>query len=238
MEKLSHDKIKWLKSLQDRKQRQLERLFVIEGRKMLEEVEPSDVLTLVVTSELSHILIEFPDALCYTASPKDMERISSLKNPPGIFAVIKMPTQNIDFSEPSILLDQIQDPGNLGTIIRIADWFGIKQIIASKNTVDLYNPKAIQASMGSLNRVSFFFEDLPMVIQSTTHPIYAACMDGESLGDIPEKASILLGNETHGIDPELMSLINHHITIPSFGQAESLNVSIACGIICARWKIK
>ena len=132
------------------------------------------------------------------------------------------------------MLDTIQDPGNLGTIVRCADWFGVQQIICSRDCVDLYNPKVVQSTMGSISRVQVVYEDLSTFIHDHSPiPVYAATLKGNDVSKLPTitEGIILIGNESKGIEPELLSMVSHHITIPRKGNAESLNAAVATGII-------
>ncbi|MGB5170400.1 MAG: RNA methyltransferase [Eudoraea sp.] len=161
--------------------------------------------------------------------------MSSLKNPSDILGVFQMPkTQSIDFSDWVIALQDIQDPGNLGTIIRLCDWFDIKSIICSQNTVDCYNPKVLQATMGSIARVNICYGDLSALISSSNSRVFGTFMDGESVyeQDLPDRGVLILGNEGHGISKSLDGIINQRISIPQFGNtsAESLNVASATAI--------
>jgi TrmH family RNA methyltransferase len=170
----------------------------------------------------------------FQANTEEMERISTLNTASTVLAVVeKFQTKAIDASKSLLLLDGIQDPGNLGTIIRTADWFGIDQILCSPTTVDLYNSKTLQATMGSFLRVNVHYEDLKPFLIENQEKVYAALMDGIPYQQIPKEnvKMILLGNEGKGISPELLPLVKNPLTIPGKGQAESLNVGIACGIL-------
>ena len=166
----------------------------------------------------------------------ELERISSLATPNQVLAVLERPS----FPAPvlndsvSLLLDGIQDPGNLGTIIRIADWFGLRQIVCSMDCADAFNTKTIQATMGSITRVQVIYEDPAALIrQCPGLPVFAAVLEGENLytmEPIP-KGLVMIGNESRGIRPELLQKATHRITIPRKGQAESLNAAVATGII-------
>jgi TrmH family RNA methyltransferase len=176
-----------------------------------------------------------------------MKKISQMTNPPGIIALAEMPKSDMPpLAELSdqlfFILDSINDPGNLGTIIRIADWFGIKHVFCSLSTVDVYNHKVVQASMGGIFRVNLHYTDLKILLESgkgQNLPLFAAVMNGNNLkpGTI-SRGGIILGSESHGIDPDLLLDGIEKITIPSFGKAESLNVAVAAGIITALAKIR
>ena len=144
----------------------------------------------------------------------------------------------IDKDELVIALDDVRDPGNLGTIIRIADWYGIKKLVLSPQTAEFYNPKVLQASMGSFTRVSFFYEKLETVFERWKRPVYGAFLEGENLHQLTrlDPGIILMGNESKGISSELKPWVTQKVTIPGFGHAESLNVAIATAIICDNFK--
>jgi TrmH family RNA methyltransferase len=152
--------------------------------------------------------------------------------------VLRYPTLTAPITANRLIcLDNIQDPGNLGTIIRIADWFGIQDIVASEQTVDCFNSKTIQASMGSIFRVSVSYTNLSEFLKTSTLPIYGAMMDGTTIQELTmETDSILvIGNEANGMSPDLIPYLTQHISIPRFGGAESLNAAVACGILVAKW---
>lgn len=173
-------------------------------------------------------------------SATDMGKISALKTAQGLAALIKIPAwpllDNVQFSQKfSIVLDGLQDPGNIGTIIRTADWFGIQHIICSADTVDAYNPKVVQASMGSLSRIKLFYTDLAAFLSKTSIPVFGAMLNGQSIyqTDFGPEGLILLGNEGNGVRPEIENYITKAVTIPKIGNAESLNVGIATAIFCS-----
>lgn len=170
----------------------------------------------------------------------ELEKISTLQAPQGILALLAIP--NNDVTDPkqldggySLALDGIQDPGNMGTIIRTADWFGFKNIICSLNTVEVFNPKTVQATMGSLARVNICYTNLPGYLKDLNMPVYAAMLNGKSLYQVdwPQQGLVVLGNEGKGISEEVANVVSSSITIPRVGAAESLNVSISAAIICA-----
>jgi TrmH family RNA methyltransferase len=173
-------------------------------------------------------------------SVTDLEKISSLKTPQGALALIKIPEWPILRYELlkekfSLVLDGVQDPGNMGTIIRIADWFGIENIICSEDTVDAYNSKVVQASMGSLARVKVHYQSLAELLTQTKLPIFGALLNGKSIYDtrFGREGLIVMGNEGNGIRPEIEKLIGNTVTIPRTGKAESLNVAIATALFCS-----
>jgi TrmH family RNA methyltransferase len=169
-----------------------------------------------------------------------MQKISGLKTPQDVIAAIVIPgwpeLGNSDLKEKfSIVLDGVQDPGNMGTIIRTADWFGITDIICSTDTVDAYNPKVVQASMGSLSRIRVHYTELSTALPKVNLPIFGAMLDGEVIykTDFGKEGLLLMGNEGNGIRPELQKLITTAVTIPRGGKAESLNVAIATALFCS-----
>jgi TrmH family RNA methyltransferase len=240
LETISIQKIKWIKSLHLKKNREKENLFLVEGEKIVNELIQNfpQLIRLIVCEnsfvEKSEVLQTFNQERIFQAKTEDMERISTLNSASTVLAVVeKFQTKAIDASKSLLLLDGIQDPGNLGTIIRTADWFGIGQILCSPATVDLYNSKTLQATMGSFLRVNVFYDDLKPFLLENQDKVYAALMDGIPYQQVPKDKvkMILLGNEGKGISPELIPLLKNPLTIPGKGQAESLNVGIACGIL-------
>jgi len=211
-------------------------LFLVEGNKIIKELPHSDY-------QIENLYSIDPENLVSQTQeidkilPADLKKISFLQHPKDSVAVCRIPEHKM-LSDVTIqlVLDGIQDPGNLGTIIRLADWFGIEQIICSTDTVDLYNPKVIQATMGSFLRVNVFYTDLENYFKEYKNPVYGTDMKGESLynTEFPEKFSLVFGNEGNGIRPSTEGLISKMITIPRFGHSqstESLNVSMSAGII-------
>ena len=228
--------IKKIQSLDKKKFRQKYNLFVVEGNKNIRELQDSSY-------KITEIFSINPTALSFLNMPvqqvneAELKRISFLQHPKDSVAVCEIKNQEFVKDVPvQIVLDGIQDPGNMGTIIRLADWFGIEQIVCSEDTVDFYNPKVIQASMGSFTRVNLVYKNVSDFLQESPNQNLGTDMDGEDIYsfDFPEKMNLILGNEGNGIRPETEKFLNHCITIPRFGQSkatESLNVSIAAGII-------
>lgn len=240
---LSKSNIKYIQSLQQKKFRTQEQSFIIEGPKIVEEAiieAPQRIQSIYYTKywagkkNLSHIeMIEVDDF--------ELAKISSLKTPNQVLAIMSYTQDNslsIPNKELSLALDGIQDPGNLGTIIRIADWFGIKNIICSEDTVDQYNSKVLQSTMGSIFRTRVFYTDLKAFLEHANVPIYGALLQGKDLKTIekPEAGILIIGNESKGIRPEIQELVQHKITIERYGHAESLNAAVATGIILAYLK--
>ncbi len=227
--------LKYIKSLQQKKYRSSHKRFVAEGIKTVSELLNSGCKaeTLMTTEES---LSEISGQTTQLISRQQMGVISALKNPSTVLGVFEIPEQvNIAFTDWVLALDSIRDPGNLGTIIRLCDWFGISHLICSQDTVDAYNPKVLQATMGSIARVNLVYTDLPEVLASAPIPVYGAFMDGESVyeTELPQKGILVLGNEARGISSEVGKVIRKKIGIPQFGQAtaESLNVATATAIL-------
>ena len=228
--------IKIIQSLDKKKYRQKYNLFLVEGNKIIKELPNSDY-------HIDHLYSINPQELAIITDnttailPTELKKISFLQHPKDSVAVCKIPEKSIlKETNIQIILDGIQDPGNLGTIIRLADWFGIEQIICSEDTVDVYNPKVIQSTMGSFLRVNVVYKNLDDYLKNYQYPILGTDMEGQNIykTEFPEKFSIVLGNEGNGIRPSTESLINSMISIPRFGNTqstESLNVSMSAGII-------
>lgn len=232
---MTQNEIKQIRSLQIKKFRDELNLFVAEGDKCISEL--SKVFTLVQHFSADNTPL------------KDIERASSLRTPQGSIAVFRKPLFPLPVIQPDTLylaLDGIQDPGNLGTIIRTADWFGIRDIICSANTADCFSPKVVQATMGALARVRVHYIDLPAwLTNAQPSTIYGTLLTGKDLyapDAIPDKRSgiIVMGNEGNGLSPEVRKLITHSLRIPSFPPdaptSESLNVAIATAIILAHFR--
>lgn len=241
MEKLTSADIKWIRSMHDKSGRKETGCFIIEGRKLVMEATQQGRFELVLIVANAGFADDMPlNTSCQIkqCSPNEMQRISSLKNHSDILAVLRIPSQVSPIIKNRVIcLDNIQDPGNLGTIIRIADWFGITNIIASEQTVDCYNPKTIQATMGSIFRVSISYDNLKEVLQGQETPIYGAVMDGSPINEVnmEHEGVLVIGNEGNGISEDVIACLSHRISIPRFGGAESLNAAVACGILVAKW---
>lgn len=236
---LTNKEEKLIVSLQRKKFRKQEKLFFVEGGKMVEEALASgwNIKWLVATTEEHHFSNEDYFRHC---SEKSMSRMSTLSTPPGILAVVKFPEDEDEVaSDVSLLIDRVQDPGNLGTIIRTADAFGIKNIICSKDTVDFFSPKVVQATMGSIFRVQPLEHDLKEFLAVKNSPVvYGAHLQGENLYETEMKTPcyLLVGNESQGIQDELLSFVSNKVKIPMQGKAESFNVSIATAIILSEFR--
>ena len=239
MEKISLQKIKWIKSLHLKKNRDKEKLIVVEGLKLVSELclqFPNLVHSIYSTVDVDHSL-RTPFE-CYSCTENEMERISQFNSASAMIGLFSEPVQKtFNPNDRVLVLESIQDPGNLGTIIRTADWFGITQILCSEDTVNCFNSKVIQSSMGSAFRIPVFYENLIEFLPKLNSSIHGALLNGEKMSDVdPNEIKILvMGNEGKGISPALQKHINQAVTIPGYGQAESLNVSIATGIFLYHW---
>ncbi len=237
---LSKNKIKYIQSLHHKKQRNEDLLFIAEGEKIVNEilaVAPQLIHSIYATEEWSATHINLDAIPCETVALFELEKISTLQTPNKVLAIVQFLKNDLllDITkEWVILLDGIQDPGNLGTIIRICDWFGIKHLICSPNTVDCYNTKVIQASMGSFLRVQVQYTNLIEFVKKQHQvPIFAAVLNGTPLQQLNniQQGIVIIGNEGKGIQTDLLEYCTQKITIPSKGAAESLNASVATGII-------
>ncbi len=240
---LSKSQIGFIKSLHQKKYRKENGIFIIEGIKSIIEFIPSayQVHSIYYLAEFKSLLPNLPPNIkLFEVNLADLDKISTLQSPQGILALVNIP-DHLPFEVSglknsfSLVLDGIQDPGNLGTIIRTADWFGFKNIICSQNTVEVYNPKTVQATMGSLCRVNVFYEQLPSWLPLVKVPVFGALLEGKSSFELEwgKEGVLILGNEGQGISPEVLKFISHPVTIPRIGKAESLNVAISAGILCS-----
>ena len=236
---------KYIQSLSQKKFRDEENAFVAEGPKIINELLGATNIALLQLFALKNWIDNHAQMIKTADENKiheikdiELERVSFLQTPNQVLGVFKKPF----FGKPgfenkiTILLDGIQDPGNIGAIIRTADWFGIENIICSKDSADVFNPKVVQSTMGSITRVQVIYEDLKFFIDKhSTIPVYATALDGENLFEInPVKEGfILIGNESKGIHEDLLAHAKQKITIPKTGEAESLNAAVAAGIVMA-----
>jgi len=240
---LSKSQISLLKSLQQKKFRMEHGYFLVEGIKSVKEFIDSayQIEAIYHTATFDpNLLILSRNINFNEISLNDLEKISTLKTPQEVLALVKMPKwpvldHNLLKQKFSIVLDGIQDPGNMGTIIRTADWFGIQHIICSEDTVDVYNPKVIQATMGSLSRINVHYTDLKNLLSNIKLPVFGALLDGTNIyqTDFGTEGLVIMGNEGNGLRPEIIKLVQRAITIPRVGKAESLNVGIATAIFCS-----
>lgn len=233
---LTAHKIKVFQSLDKKKFRQKYNLFLVEGNKIIQELKHSSYKIQEIFSIQPEDL-SFPETEIHPITERELKKISFLQTPKDSVAVLELPSpEMLEQQKIQIILDGIQDPGNLGTIIRLADWFGIEQVICSQDTVDVYNPKVIQSTKGSFARINVVYADLTEYLAKSDAVNIGTDMVGENIYhfDFPEKFNLILGNEGNGMRPEVEKLVSQNITIPRFGQkqsTESLNVSMATGII-------
>jgi TrmH family RNA methyltransferase len=238
--------VKYIQSLAHKKFREEEGVFVIEGTKMVGELIqefPDKIVHLYATQQWVDEVVreKILDSKISVIDEMTLGKISQLKSPNQVVAVVKIPThqsKDNSTSKLTLVLDQIQDPGNLGTIIRTCDWFGVQNIVCSLDTVDAYNPKTVQSAKGSLLRMNIQYADLITYLSSKKGvAIYAAALNGNSIYEIEvkEPSIIIVGNEASGISKEVMVLANQTITIPKIGKAESLNAGIATAIILSHF---
>jgi TrmH family RNA methyltransferase len=239
---LSKNEVKYIQSLCHKKSRDEEGLFIAEGPKMMNELRQSnyEIIKAYALKEWLYRNTENKEQVI-EVSPSELERISALKTPNEVLVIAKQKVVN---TEPilkghiTLVLDGIQDPGNMGTIIRIADWFGINQIVASENSVELYNPKVVQATMGSVFRIKVWYKDLTELLEEVTVPVFGALLNGKSIYEIGTvgEGILVIGNESKGISEEVLQFVSNPVTIPKFGEAESLNAAIATGIILSHFR--
>lgn len=246
MPELSINKAKYIQGLQNKKQRQLESAFVVEGSKSVAELLASDmVVTLLVATtawlDANYSLLADARFEIYELLPEKLAKISSLTTTDSVLAVAQIPeidTKGPDTSGLVLCLDQVRDPGNLGTIIRVADWYGLTQLACGTGTAEWWNPKVIQASMGSFTRVKPYYLDLNELITNTGLPAFGADMAGQPVHQFawPQRGLLIMGNESNGLSPDMAKALNDKLTIPQFGGAESLNVGIATAVFLDNWR--
>lgn len=248
---ISKNKIKYIRSLELKKNRNKEGLFVAEGHKVVDDLLALRPAMLIVATKewlQGKHLNERTEVIEVTE--EELRKVSFLQHPQQVLAIFEQDSQNafdateVDVTELSLALDGVQDPGNLGTIIRIADWFGITHIYCSQETADVYNPKVVQATMGSIARVSVRYGDLQALIDNLPEgtPVYGTLLDGENIyqQELDNKGIIIMGNEGKGISPALAKKVNKRLLIPNFPEgratADSLNVAIATAITCSEFR--
>jgi RNA methyltransferase, TrmH family len=264
---LSNSQVKHINALKIKKYRDEYKEFIAEGNTLVTDLIKSSyeiagvyALSEWITGNLD--VVRHKNIPVYEADPADMERITSLSSPSPVLAIVKIPPgmvagldsaaygspeQNIPglFEELSVMLEGISDPGNMGTLLRIADWFGIRNVICSENCVELYNPKVVQASMGSVARVSVFYTDLSRFLENIKGrlPVYGTFLQGDSIYSIQleNKGIILIGSEAHGISDPLSCFVTGRLYIPSFGstdngKAESLNAAVATAVVISEFR--
>jgi TrmH family RNA methyltransferase len=245
---LSKSQISLLTSLQHKKFRREHGLFMVEGYKSIIEFIDSDyhVHTIYHTPDIAPKLLNLSRKINYQEiSLSELQKISTLKTPADAIATVNIPqwgglNHTTLKNKFSLVLDGVQDPGNMGTIIRTADWFGISNIICSEDTVDAYNPKVVQATMGSLARVNVAYTNLAGLISAAKLPVLGTLLNGDNIytTNFGTEGLLVMGNEGNGIRPDIQALVTKAITIPRIGRAESLNVAIATAICCSELSAK
>ena len=239
---LSKNQIKKLRSLQRKKERKNTGLYVVEGKKIVNEVLNSSTDWIELYATLAWFQ-KHPKYIAldnsFEMSEKDLAQVSTLKTPNEVLLVLKQKDE-IDFAEVGsdkiiLALDGVKDPGNMGTIIRLADWFGVKHVLCTSDSVDQYNPKTVQSAMGSINKVQLHYGNLVQMLSDlNSHQIYACDLDGESIykTQFADKTILIMGSESHGISDDILDLVNSKVTIPSVSNSEidSLNVASATAI--------
>lgn len=234
---LSKNKIKQIQSLSRKKKRDELQLFVAEGEKLVHDLHPFFEVDAIYSTQENALHAD-------VISVAEMKKITHLSSPSSLLAVFKQKVDRFDRAQLKgklcLALDGIQDPGNLGTIIRVADWFGIRHVICSRDTVDIYNSKTIQSTMGALSRVAVYYHELEALFATIDMPVYGTFMAGDNIYEhaLSEEGIIVMGNEGKGISPALEHIITQRLTIPSFGDksSESLNVAMATGIVCSEFR--
>lgn len=237
---LSKQQIKLINSLKIKKFRTQHKLFIAEGIKVVEEFLQSKYQPFKIYCTSNYTNPFSMDHL-EIISENELKGISEFSNPNQILGVFKIPNEKkVKTTGFTLVLDEIKDPGNLGTIIRLCDWFGVDQLICSKNTVDCYNPKVVQASMGSLIRISIVYIDILSFLKNESRLVYGALLHGDNVyqSKLDKNAVLILGNEANGISKEVQNVITNQITIPQFGEikkTESLNVATATAILLSEF---
>lgn len=248
---ISKNQIKFVYSFGKKKTRDEHQLFLAEGVKILRDILPYFEAEFVcATEEVYDEIKTLTKAHVEMATHAEIEKMTQLQSPPKALALLKMPQRKLDFASISqsllLALDGVQDPGNVGTILRIADWFGINTVLCSQQTADVYNPKTIQATMGAIARVSVSYVDLPSTLQTLKNqykmPIYGTFLDGKNMyeTELTSNGIIVMGNEGNGVTPEIDKISDHRLYIPNYPvgvpTSESLNVSVATAIVCAEFR--
>lgn len=236
---ISKSQIKSITALGQKKYRQTSGLFVAEGVKVIAELYNAG---LKLHSLHSTSPIKLASEKQEPISASELKKISFLKTPNVALAVFEIPSEEKNkVSKLTLVLDSVRDPGNLGTIIRMCDWFGVERLICSNNTADCYNPKVVQATMGSIARISVIYTDISEVLKNTSLPVFGAFMEGTNVYSkkLPEEAYLVMGNEGNGISAAIENLVSEKISIPQFGKSrdtESLNVATATAILLSEFK--
>lgn len=230
---VAKSQIKRIVRLKQKKYRNQEGLFVVEGAKLVAEVLQAGLLPCWLFAEETQSV---PTFQAVVVSSSEMKQMSSLSTPSGVLGVFYKPQPRVvTFTDWVVALDTVRDPGNLGTLIRLCDWFGIQHLLCSEDTVDCYNPKVVQATMGSIARVNVVYSNLCAYLKGVSVPVYGACVEGVGIygQELPKQGVLVLGNEARGISEAVAALVTQRIAIPSFGgrTAESLNVATAGAIL-------
>lgn len=244
---LSKNKIKYIQSLKQKKYRNQHKTFVAEGSKLIFDLIPHIPCQLLVVEEGMENMAKTKAEETIITTRAEIKKASHLATPPDAIAVFYQTTHNYSQTDLthklSLILDEVQDPGNLGTIIRIADWFGIENIFCSHDTADVYNTKTVQATMGALSRVNIHYINIvDLVAKYSSFPIYGTFLDGENIytESLQSEGFIVMGNEGKGICPEVEKLITHRLYIPNFSTnsstSESLNVAVATAVVCSEFR--
>lgn len=244
---LSKNKIKFIRSLEMKKNRKENGVFLAEGNKLVSDLSSHFKCRLLVGTEQWIKSNNVHAEETVTVEKDDLSRASLLKTPQDVLAVFEMPAYHVSFDKPRnelcLALDDVQDPGNLGTIIRIADWFGIRHIYCSNGTVDAFGPKTVQATMGALARVQLHYCDIKKLISSLDNtPVFGTFLDGDNMYncELSGNGLIVMGNEGNGISKDVSELINRRILIPNYPQGnettDSLNVAVATAIVCSEFR--
>jgi TrmH family RNA methyltransferase len=238
---VSKNQIKRITSLLQKKYRKQEQLFFVEGVKGVQELLDSN-FELVELFTTNSELFSVDKSKVYAITESELQKISALTTPNTCLALFKIPAA-VSIEEKGLLvaLDDVRDPGNLGTIIRLCDWFGIKTLFCSEESVDVYNPKVVQATMGSISRVNVVYGNLEQLLTTTKLPVFGTFMDGNNIykETLPNEGIIVMGNEANGISKAIENLVSERIAIPRFGDlqaTESLNVATATAIILSEFK--
>lgn len=246
---ISKARIKLIKSLEQRKQRNLQQLFVAEGPKLVGELlvtmKPSYIAAIPEWWNEHASLLNSP-CETDTITTEELHKASLLRTPQQVIALFPIPQYKFDTTtaqhELCLALDGVQDPGNMGTILRIADWFGIHNVVCSEDTVDIYNPKAVQATMGALARVKVHYVNLSEMLSQCKTPIYGTLLDGNNIykQELGQNGFIVMGNEGKGLSQAIRSLVTQKLYIPNYPigtqTTESLNVAIATSIVCSEFR--
>lgn len=240
---ISNRESKFIKSLQLKKFRQLENQFVVEGAKNVLELLQSDleVIRVFATNDFltkhQETLSNYPELLT-EAKETDLKKVGSFASNNAALALVKIPAPtDIDTTKSILAFDRIKDPGNLGTVIRIADWYGFKQIVCSPESVDCYNPKVISATMGSFARVQVHYADLGQLLEKSEH-VYGTTLQGDNIHQLKfnEPAVVVFGNESEGLAEDLKQHLTQEVYIPGYGGAESLNVAVSTAVFCDNFR--